>query len=183
MLGLEKEIANCKKCGLYKFRKNAVPGEGSYSSKLVIIGEGPGREEDIQGRPFVGKAGQLLTKLLEDIGISREEVYITNIVKCRPPENRVPTPEEVESCRPYLKRQIDIIKPKVVLLLGATASKAVIGEEKITKVRGEIFEIDGIIFLPTFHPAAVLRDENNKLPIIREDFRKLKEIMNKVNIL
>jgi uracil-DNA glycosylase len=177
---LESEILECKKCPLHLRRTNAVPGTGNYNAKLMIIGEGPGRDEDIQGKPFVGKAGKLLTQLLSEIGISREEVYITNVVKCRPPDNRVPEESEIEACRDYLRRQIEIINPKIILLLGSTALKAVIGEKSITKVRGEEIEIDGIIYLPTFHPAAVLRDESNKLPQIREDFRKLKELYEKL---
>jgi DNA polymerase len=177
---LESEILECKKCPLHLRRTNAVPGTGNYNAKLMIIGEGPGRDEDIQGKPFVGKAGKLLTQLLSEIGISRDEVYITNVVKCRPPDNRVPEESEIEACRDYLRRQIEIINPKIILLLGSTALKAVIGEKSITKVRGEEIEIDGIIYLPTFHPAAVLRDESNKLPQIREDFRKLKELYEKL---
>lgn len=180
MKKLELEVKNCKGCELWKGRTNAVPGEGNYFSKLMIVGEGPGRDEDIQGRPFVGRAGQLLTKLLNEIGIDRKDVYITNVVKCRPPENRTPTPEEIRSCKKYLEKQFDLIKPKVVLILGSTALKAILGEEKITKVRGEEVEIDGIIFFPTFHPAAVLRDEQNKLPVIKSDFQKLKNILQKI---
>ncbi len=177
---LEREILECKNCPLHFNRTKAVPGIGNYNAKLMIIGEGPGKDEDIQGKPFVGRAGKLLTQLLSEIGISREEVYITNVVKCRPPDNRVPEESEIEACKGYLKRQIEIINPKIILLLGATALRAVIGEKSITKVRGEEIEIDGIIYLPTFHPAAVLRDENNKLPLIREDFRKLKELYERL---
>ncbi|MEN2997962.1 MAG: uracil-DNA glycosylase [Brevinematia bacterium] len=177
MKKLEREIMMCRRCSLHSSRTNAVPGEGSYKTSLMIVGEGPGREEDLQGRPFVGKAGQLLTKLLEEIGIRRKDVYITNVVKCRPPENRTPSQEEISSCKTFLEKQLEIINPKAVLLLGATASKAVIGEEKITKIRGEAIEIEETIFFPTFHPAAVLRDEANKLPIIKQDFQKLKNIL------
>lgn len=176
---IEKEIISCKNCNLHTGRTKAVPGEGSYHAKVMIIGEAPGKEEDAQGRPFVGRAGQLLTKLLSEIGLSRNEVYITNIVKCRPPENRQPSREEAIACNPFLKRQLELISPKVVVLLGATASKYVIGEDKITKIRGKIFEIDNIIFLPTLHPAAVLRNES-QLPLIREDFEKLREILKNV---
>lgn len=176
---IEKEIMSCKNCSLHTGRTKAVPGEGSCYAKVMIIGEAPGKEEDAQGRPFVGRAGQLLTKLLSEIGLSRNEVYITNVVKCRPPENRQPLQEEAIACNPFLKRQIELISPKVVLLLGATASKYVIGEDKITKIRGRIFEIDGTIFLPTLHPAAVLRNES-QLPLIREDFEKLREILKSV---
>lgn len=183
MKKLEEDILNCRNCPLHKGRTKAVPGEGNYHSKIMIVGEGPGRDEDLQGRPFVGRAGQLLTKLLEDIGINRNEVYITNVVKCRPPENRTPTPEEIKACKPYLEKQFNIIQPKIVLLLGATACKAIIGEEKITKIRGETIEIENTIFLPTFHPAAVLRDETNKLPIIKQDFQKLKNLIEKLGIV
>lgn len=176
---IEKEVVSCKNCSLHTSRTKAVPGEGSYNAKVMIIGEAPGREEDIQGRPFVGKAGQLLTKLLSEIDLSRNEVYITNIVKCRPPENRQPSQEEAIACNPFLRQQLEVISPKVVVLLGATASKYVIGEDKITKIRGKIFEIDGIIFLPTLHPAAVLRNES-QLPLIREDFEKLREILKNI---
>jgi DNA polymerase len=180
MKELENEILSCKNCPLYAGRNHAVPGAGSYNAKLMIVGEGPGQEEDLQGKPFVGRAGKLLTQLLSEIGISRGDVYITNVVKCRPPNNRVPEESEIQSCIGYLKRQIEIINPKIVLILGSTALKAVVGEKSITKVRGEEIEIEGIIYFPTFHPAAVLRDEKNKLPQIREDFMKLKELYNQI---
>ncbi len=180
MRNIEQEILNCKKCPLHKSRLNAVPGVGNYNAKLMIVGEAPGGDEDKQGRPFVGKAGQLLTKLLEGIGIKRDEVYITNVLKCRPPNNRDPEESEVLACKGYLEKQIDIISPKVVLILGRISLKVLTGEDKITKVRGIPIDMGEIVYFPTFHPAAVLRDEKNKLPLIKEDFIKLKELLEKV---
>lgn len=173
---LNKLICNCTKCNLYKGRNNFVFGSGNPNAKVMVIGEGPGAEEDKQGLPFVGRAGQLLTDILKAIKFSREEVYIANIVKCRPPENRTPSPDEMETCLPYLHKQIDLIKPKMILCLGLTAAKGLLKKkESLTKLRGEIFDYDGIKVMVTFHPAALLRNPNWKKDcwIDVQKFRKL----------
>ena len=164
----------CAKCGLQANRTNVVFGEGNPKAKIMFVGEGPGRDEDIQGRPFVGAAGQLLDKILESIGLSRDEVYITNVVKCRPPKNRMPTPEEVSSCRPYLDAQIKRINPAIIVCLGALATKTLIDEKaKITRMRGTWHKKDGILYMPTFHPAALLRDPAKKRSVW-EDMKKVR---------
>lgn len=161
---LEKSISGCEKCKLCKGRKNIVFGIGNKDAKLMFIGEGPGADEDEQGIPFVGKAGQLMNKALEGLGIKREEVYIANIVKCRPPNNRDPEKEEIDSCLDYLRNQVMLIKPKVIVLLGRIALKSILGEEySITASRGKIIDRKGIIYIPTWHPAALLRDEYKKI--------------------
>lgn len=154
-----EEVKNCTKCELYKSRTNVVLGEGNLDAKIMFIGEAPGQEEDKQGRPFVGRAGQLLTKCIEKSGHKREDVYIANINKCRPPNNRTPTIEEQQACVPYLLRQIEIINPKVLCLLGATAYNGLFQKEvKITKERGKILEFNGRKVYITYHPAYVLRN-------------------------
>ena len=144
----------------------------------MFVGEGPGADEDKEGLPFVGKAGKLMDKALEGLGINREDLYITNIVKCRPPQNRVPEKEESEVCLNYLRNQVLLVKPKIIVLLGSTALKNVIGEEhSITTSRGKWIENKGIWYLPTWHPAALLRDENKKI----EFWKDLKEVISKSN--
>ncbi len=185
---LVHEILTCTKCPLHKYRKRPVPGEGKIDADIMIIGEAPGEKEDEQGRPFVGPAGNLLTKILSEIGISRSDVYITNVVKCRPPENRDPTDEEIRSCLPYLIRQIRIIRPKIIICLGRHSAREILKlcgfkereVSQISKIRGRIFnvkmfnEID-ITILPTYHPAAALY--NPKLRnYIYEDIKKIVEI-------
>ena len=161
---LEKSIENCEKCKLCKTRKNIVFGTGNKDAKLMFIGEGPGADEDMQGLPFVGKAGQLMNKCFEGVGIKRADVYIANVVKCRPPQNRVPEKDEADACIGYLQNQIKLVNPKVIVLLGSTALKNILGEElSITRERGKVIEKDGIIYVPTFHPAALLRDETKKI--------------------
>lgn len=171
---LKQEIEVCVKCDLCKTRNKVVFGEGFRNAKIMCIGEGPGYYEDQQGRPFVGKSGQLLDKILEVCGFSRKEhVFIGNIVKCRPPNNRDPLPEERETCIPYLYQQIELIDPKIIILLGATALKGLIDPNaKITKVRGEWMEWNNRLVMPTFHPSALLRNENLKRPTW-EDFKKV----------
>lgn len=160
---LEKSIINCQKCKLCKNRTNIVFGEGNKNATLMFIGEGPGADEDMQGLPFVGKAGQLLNKALNALEIDRKEVYIANIVKCRPPQNRVPEPDEAANCLNYLRNQVILINPKIIVLLGSTALKNIFGEKfRITKQRGKWLEKKGILYMPTWHPAALLRDENKK---------------------
>ncbi len=157
---LEAMAKACRKCGeLARTRKNVVFGVGNRKAELMFIGEAPGADEDEQGEPFVGRAGQLLTKIIEAMGFKREEVYIANILKCRPPNNRPPLPDESANCLPYLLRQIELVKPKVMVALGATAVRSLLGDETgITKMRGNWYEFHGVPIMPTFHPAYLLRN-------------------------
>lgn len=177
---LEESIKNCEKCKLCKTRKNIVFGSGNREANIMFIGEGPGADEDEIGMPFVGKAGKLMDKAFEGVGIDREKVYIANIVKCRPPQNRVPEKDEASVCIDYLRNQVMLIKPKIIVLLGSTALKNILGEEySITKVRGNFITKKDIIYIPTFHPAALLRDEAKKI-----DFWKdLEEVVNEAKKL
>ncbi len=157
------EIAVCQKCELCTGRSHVVPGEGNPNADVMFIGEGPGREEDRQGRPFVGPAGQLLDRMLQSIGLSRETVYIANVVKCRPPQNRTPMEEEALACLPYLRAQTALVHPKIIVCLGATAAKYVYDPSvRITRDRGVWKEKKGFYILPTYHPAALLRDPEKK---------------------
>lgn len=172
---LEDACKMCTKCELFRSRNNVVIGTGSKNAKIMFIGEGPGADEDMQGIPFVGRAGRLMDKAFQGLGIKKEDIYITNVVKCRPPKNRDPEKSEVIACKEYLDSQIKLINPKVIVLLGSVALKNVLGEEfGITASRGKWFEKDGIKYLPTFHPAALLRDESKKI----EFWRDLKEAIN-----
>lgn len=169
---LEKACNNCTRCRLCNGRKNVVIGTGKKTAKIMFIGEGPGADEDMQGIPFVGKAGQLMNKAFTGVGIKREEVYIANIVKCRPPQNRNPEKDEAEACKEYLDSQIKLVNPEKICLMGSVALKNVLGEQYgITASRGKWFEKDGIKMLPTFHPAALLRDESKKINFW-QDLRK-----------
>jgi DNA polymerase len=171
---LKQSVQECNKCELSKTRTNVVFGEGNRNADIICIGEGPGYYEDQQGMPFVGKSGQLLDKILDVCGFTREEhVFIGNIVKCRPPNNRDPLPEERETCIPYLYKQIELIDPKIIILLGATALKGLIDPNaRITTVRGEWMEWNNRLVMPTFHPSALLRNEKLKRPAW-EDFKKV----------
>ena len=172
---LKNSIKDCKKCKLCNARNNIVFGVGNENADIMFIGEGPGADEDSQGIPFVGKAGQLMNKAFEGVGINRDEVYIANIVKCRPPQNRNPEKDETEACINYLRNQVMIVKPKVIVLLGNVALKNILGEEySITKLRGNWIEKKGIWYMPTFHPAALLRDESKKIDFWK-DLKKVKE--------
>lgn len=154
-------IAACTKCPLHQQRTKTVPGQGNSKPEIIFIGEAPGEEEDRQGLAFVGRAGQLLTRLITRMGYKREDVFIANIVKCRPPNNRKPLPEEMSACLPYLEEQISILKPKVIVILGATALEALfVLEAKITKMRGRWLEYKGIPTMPTFHPSYLLRNQS-----------------------
>ncbi len=156
----ENEVRTCKKCRLCTTRKNTVFGEGNVDAKIFFIGEGPGENEDETGRPFVGRAGQLLDKMIVAMGLKREQVYIANIVKCRPPENRVPAPDEVETCTPYLQRQLEMIRPGAIVTLGLPSAKYMLGDSKLTmgRIRGMWREWRGIKLMPTYHPSYVLRN-------------------------
>ena len=173
---LEETCKNCNRCKLCANRHNVVIGTGNRNAKIMFIGEGPGADEDLQGIPFVGKAGKLMDRAFEGIGIKREEVYIANIVKCRPPNNRNPEYEEADACKEYLGSQINLVKPEIIILLGSVALKNILGKEYgITSSRGKWFEKDGIKCLPTFHPAALLRDEAKKIDFWN-DLKKVKQL-------
>ena len=166
---LEEAISGCNKCKLCAGRTNIVFGEGNKNADIMFIGEGPGADEDMQGEPFVGKAGQLMDKAFEALDIERKNVYIGNIVKCRPPQNRNPEPDEVKACMDYLRNQVLLIKPKIIVLLGSVALKNILGEEYgITNSRGKWIEKKGIWYMPTFHPAALLRDDFKKIDFWRD---------------
>ena len=172
---LEQAMAGCKRCVLHEHRTTIVFGEGDPKARLMLVGEGPGANEDTTGRPFVGVAGQLLDRILWAAGFAREEVYIANVVKCRPPGNRLPEPSEVAACFPCLLTQIRLIKPSLIVCLGALATQSLVDSRaKITKVRGEWYEKAGMKVMPTFHPAALLRDPSKKKPVW-DDFKKVRE--------
>ncbi len=176
---LRKVVLNCRLCQLSKTRKNVVFGEGDIHAKVMFIGEGPGAVEDETGRPFVGRAGQLLTKIIENVlEIKREQVYIANIVKCRPPNNRVPLPEEVRMCKPFLLKQIELISPKIIVALGSTSYRHLTGDNKtpISKIRGEILDFNGIKLIPTFHPSFLLRNPSAKKDVY-QDMLKVKAML------
>jgi uracil-DNA glycosylase len=166
-------------CALCPHRTNAVPGEGNPNARLFLCGEGPGATEDAQGRPFVGQAGNLLNGILEAIEVPRESVYITNIVKCRPPQNRKPLPDEIAACIPYLHRQLEIIKPKVILALGSTAGEALLGVRKsLGELRGKVHTYNGIPLIVTYHPAALLRNPHWKKPTW-DDVRIARQLLDR----
>jgi len=175
---LREEIGDCKRCKLSGKRTNIVFGEGNPDAKLMFIGEGPGREEDIQARPFVGDAGMVLTRLIEKMGFRREDVYIANIVKCRPPMNRDPEADEMEECKGFVERQIEIIHPQVIMSLGRVAAMALTGDAKlkITAIRGKFFDYKGILLLPTFHPAYLMRNPKDKW-LTWSDAQKVLEVL------
>ena len=163
---LREDCARCAACSLCQGRTNLVFGVGNPDARLMFVGEGPGRDEDLQGIPFVGRAGQLLTKIIEAMGMKRDDVYIANIVKSRPPQNRMPTPEEAAVCKPFLLRQIDIIKPVVIVCLGSVAAQNLLEtERKITTMRGHFHDFHGIPVMPTYHPAFLLRNPAMKKPV------------------
>ena len=174
---LAGQARDCRSCGLRAGCRGVVFGEGDAHARLMLVGEGPGAVEDELGRPFVGPAGQLLDRILAAIGLARGEVYITNVVKCRPPENRLPGPLEVDACRPWLAAQLRIIAPTIVICLGALATQTLLDRDaRITKLRGTWQERDGVLIMPTFHPAAVLRDPDKKRPVW-EDFKRVREAL------
>ncbi len=177
---LEKSIIGCKKCKLCTGRNNIVFGTGNKEADLMFIGEGPGADEDREGEPFVGRAGKLMNMAFDGIGIKREEVYIANIVKCRPPSNRNPETDEADACIDYLRNQVMLVKPKVIVLLGSVALKNILGNEYgITASRGNWIERKGILYMPTWHPAALLRDENKKIEFWK-DLKQVKEKMENI---
>ena len=171
---IREDIGDCKRCGLCGHRTNIVFGVGDPAARVMFVGEGPGADEDLKGEPFVGRAGQLLNKIIESMGMERKDVYIANVVKCRPPENRTPLPDEIATCSPFLFKQILVIRPRVVVCLGTPATQTVLGtRETITRLRGTFHEIDGIRVMPTFHPAYLLRNPAAK----REVWDDMKKVM------
>ncbi len=170
---VRSELGDCRRCKLHRTRRMIVFGEGNEKSRLMLIGEGPGNDEDVQGRPFVGKAGQLLTKILQSIDIEREEVYIANIIKCRPPQNRNPEPDEIENCYPFLLKQIQAIRPRIICALGTFSAQTLLKTDvKITALRGKVYDFSGIQLFPTYHPAYLLRNPEKK----REVWEDMKQI-------
>ncbi|MDC8437867.1 MAG: uracil-DNA glycosylase [Candidatus Nitrosotenuis sp.] len=176
---IRSKVVACTKCELCKTRTNAVPGKGSHGADIVFVGEAPGRSEDLSGEPFVGAAGKKLSAVLEKHGIARDSVYITNVVKCRPPNNRVPTQKERDSCINYLQGEIDAINPKVVCILGNTASNSILGQAEITKNHGQVVEKDGRRYFLTFHPAATIYNQELNA-VIDADMGRLAEIVSKM---
>lgn len=172
-------VKKCKLCPLGVMRTNAVPGEGSTDAKIMFIGEGPGQNEDEQGKPFVGAAGNILEKLLGLINLKREDVFITNIVKCRPPQNRTPQQNEVDTCKPYLMSQIASLWPKIIVTLGSPATQTMLGKTaSISMMHGKLQLKEGIRFLPMYHPAAYLHKRDPQLlEEMKQDFRELKRIL------
>ena len=173
---LLQQVHNCTLCSLSQKRTRAVPGEGSRTAEIVFIGEGPGFYEDQQGRPFVGRAGKLLDELLSSISLKRDDVYITNMIKCRPPNNRDPLPGEIRACKPYLDRQLAIIKPKIVVALGRYSFARFFPSEPIGKARGKLRKLNGLNIFPMYHPAAALRNPNLR-PALENDFTKLLSLL------
>jgi len=174
---LERSIENCRRCPLWETRTRFVFGEGSPHAEILFVGEAPGREEDIQGRPFVGRAGKMLDKMLVDLGLSRGEVYIANILKSRPPENRDPLPDEVEACEPYLHAQIKLIRPKVICALGRIAAQTLLKTKMgLGEMRGRWFDYQGAKFMVTYHPAAILRTMSYLEPTMADLRKLLKEL-------
>jgi DNA polymerase len=171
-----QEVSVCQKCVLYHSRKNAVPGEGPADADIMFIGEGPGFHENEQGRPFVGAAGRFLEELLAKIGMQRTEVFITNVVKCRPPGNRDPMPEELDACDDYLERQINAINPKVIVTLGRFSMARFLPNAKISAVHGQSMHVRGRLIVPMYHPAAALH-QGSLRPVIERDFAQLPELI------
>lgn len=172
---LLKECKKCTRCALGGSRTNVVIGRGNEQAPVMFVGEGPGEQEDLQGYPFVGPAGKLLDLLLEALMFDKDDYYIANIVKCRPPGNRVPLDEEADKCLPFLRNQVYLIRPKIIVCLGATAMKYIVDKNsKITQIRGQWIERKGYWIMPTFHPAALLRDESKKV-LMWEDIKKVKQ--------
>ncbi len=176
-----EELFGCKKCGLHESRNNIVPGKGSSEASIVFIGEAPGRNEDLQGEPFVGRAGEILDELLDFIGLKRENVYITNVVKCRPPNNRNPTVDEIKICKPYLDKELKIINPKIICPMGNFATKYILKKHglkirQISEVHGKLIKLNTLLgtkkIIPLYHPAYALYNPN-KISVLKKDFKKI----------
>ena len=169
---IRNQVIECKNCDLYKTRTNSVPGKGSFKADVIFVGEAPGRNEDLRGEPFVGIAGKKLTVALEEAGVSRDEVYITNTVKCRPPKNRIPNTLEKERCHNYIQKEIQIINPKIICILGNTAFGSILGGNEITKFRGKIACKENQLYFITIHPAATIYNQELN-QVLKDDIKKL----------
>jgi len=176
---IRQNVINCTKCDLCKTRTNAVPGKGNFQSDVIFVGEAPGRNEDKNGEPFIGVAGKKLSIALDEAGISRDAVYITNIVKCRPPNNRVPKTNERDTCQEYLKQEISIIKPKIICILGNTAFNSILGGSEITKFRGKIVRKDNQLYFLTIHPAATIYNQK-LIDVLKSDIVKLFDLVREL---
>jgi len=177
---LYKKIRTCQQCVLAQGRTNAVPGEGPEDARILFIGEGPGFHEDRQGRPFVGAAGQYLEELLGQIGLKREQVYITNVIKCRPPGNRDPEPDEIAACKPYLDRQIDLIRPQLVVTLGRFSMQRYFPGASISRIHGQPRRVGNVIYYPIFHPAAALHQPRWRV-VLEEDMLRIPELLARLD--
>jgi DNA polymerase len=176
---IKQNVIKCTKCDLCKTRTNAVPGKGNFQSDVIFVGEAPGRNEDQKGEPFIGVAGKKLSIALDEAGISRDDVYITNIVKCRPPNNRVPKTSERETCQEYLKQEISIIKPEIICILGNTAFNSILGGSEITKFRGKVVRKDNLLYFLTIHPAATIYNQK-LIDVLKSDIVKLFELIREL---
>ena len=176
---IKQEVIKCTKCELSETRTNSVPGKGNFKSDVIFVGEAPGKNEDKKGEPFIGIAGKKLTGALENAGVSRDEIYITNIVKCRPPSNRVPKPNERETCQEYLKQEISIIKPKIICILGNTVFNSVLGGSEIIKYRGKVAQKDNQLYFITIHPAATIYNQK-LISVLKKDIKKLFKIIREL---
>ena len=179
LLSLQKKVKGCMNCSLHETRKSVVFGEGSDKARVVFVGEAPGEEEDLQGRPFVGRAGKVLDELIEKVGLARADVYICNVLKCRPPGNRDPEEGEVAACRDYLVTQLKLIRPRIICTLGRHAYNTLMGtDERITKIRGVLTRYEGVPLLPTYHPSFLLRN-SDRIKEAHEDMEKLRTFLAK----
>ena len=176
---IKKQVTQCTKCELSKTRNNSVPGKGNFKSDVIFVGEAPGKNEDMKGEPFIGIAGKKLSIALENAGITRDEVYITNIVKCRPPKNRVPTTNERNICQNYLKKEIEIIKPKIICILGNTAFNSLLEGKEIIKFRGKIVRKDNQLYFLTIHPAATIYNQK-LISVLKNDMKKLLKVIKEL---
>jgi DNA polymerase len=176
---VKNKVISCVNCGLSKSRTNAVPGNGNKHSDVIFVGEAPGRNEDLKGQPFVGTAGQILSEALEHAGFQRDHVYITNVVKCRPPDNRQPLTQERIACKPYLSEELEIIKPKIICILGNTAYRSLLDGSEITKNRGKIIKNNDQLYFVTIHPAAVIYNSGLK-QVLKDDFVLLAKSLDKL---
>jgi uracil-DNA glycosylase len=176
---LYDEVRTCQKCELAKGRTNTVPGEGPENAEIMFIGEAPGFHEDRQGRPFVGAAGKLLDELLGGIGVKREQVYIANVIKCRPPQNRDPQPEEMDACRPYIEKQLELIRPKVIITISRFAMGRWFPDRKISEIHGKPRKFGDLVVLPMYHPAAALHQPSLK-KVLEEDFKRVPQILKEL---
>jgi DNA polymerase len=176
---IRERVIECTKCDLCKTRTHSVPGKGNFNSDVIFVGEAPGKNEDLKGEPFVGVAGKKLLLALENAGVTRDEVYITNTVKCRPPKNRIPSVLEKETCQEYIQKEIEIIRPKIICVLGNTAFGSILGGNEITKFRGKVGRKDGQLYFITIHPAATIYNQG-LIEVLKEDIKKLFEIIREL---